>query len=111
MVKYCGHLTNQSFFILKTFIISYPVNAGFGNHFFTWNLAILLEIMLEYNVLDFEIEHLRKPADKISSLGMVVPLIFSLTNIFRPKVLSSCPKSQKLTGSWPRFCLKMAFKF
>ena len=42
--------------------------------------------------MDFEIEQIRKPADEISSLGIIVPLIFSLTNIFRPKVLSENTK-------------------
>ena len=42
--------------------------------------------------MDFEIEHLRKPADEISSLGMIVLLIFSLTNIFRPKVVTTMPQ-------------------
>ena len=42
--------------------------------------------------MDFEIEHLRKLANEISSLGMIVPLIFSLTNIFRPEVLSENTK-------------------
>ena len=42
--------------------------------------------------MDFEIEHLRKTADEISSLGIIVPLIFSLTNIFRSIVLSENTK-------------------
>ena len=65
--------------------------------------------------MDFEIEHLRKPADEISSLGMIVLLIFSLTNIFRPKVVTTMPQlffeiKPFAVQKWA-FCSKMIFSF